>query len=201
MNNEIELLKREVDRKNNELVDYLNSLKMDLRNNKHVKFNDNLKNQNVNNDFIKNNYDSLQNDNEDYYRYKQRRLNNNNNNTNQLDYMDNNNNQDYNLNYDENNFDNLNENEYNNNHINNNYGKYHLNTNKIQEKRSINLKSSSTMIFNREEFLNERNNNTSNNALSASDSKISKFASIGRNLIAESEFIPIHESIIYIKFN
>lgn len=185
MNNDIELLKREVERKNNELVDYLNSLKMDLKNYKQVKFNEQMKNMNNNNEFVKDNYDNFNLNNDPYTNRNRRRR------TNQYDYNDNNHNYNFNnINEENNNFQNFNENEnnYRNNNYNNNNNLY---ANKAPDKRSVNLRSSSRMIFNREEYFNERNNNNT----SINESKITKFGSIGKNLIADSEFIPINESI------
>ncbi len=183
MNTDIEMLKREVETKNNELVDYLNSLKMDLKNYKHVKFNEQMKNMNSNNnDFIKDNYDNFNMNNDPYSNRTRRRR------TNQYDHPENNN---YTFNNDENNnFDNFNENDFNYRNINSNNNNNNLYVTKMPEKRNVNLRSSSTMIFNNEEYLNERNNNNA----SINESKITKFASIGKNLIAESEFIPIYES-------
>ena len=153
INTEIEMLKREVETKNNELVEYLNSVKMDLKNYKHVKFNEQMKNMNnQNHEFVKDNYDNFNFNNDQYANRNRRRRNN------QFDYPETNKNYDL-INEENYNFDNFDENGHNNR--NNNYG------NRIPEKRNVNLKSSSTMIFNKDEYINERNNynynNTSNN--------------------------------------
>lgn len=191
INNDIEILKREVEKKNNELVEYLNSLKMDMKNYKHVKFNEQMKNMNNHNyEFVKDNYDNL-NFNNDQYTNKNRRRR-----TDQYENHEinkNNNNNNYNLISDDNN------NFYYNNDDDYNFRNQNS-AHKFPEKKSVNLRSSSTMIYNREEYINERNNNYNNNT-SINESKMTKFASIGKNLIAESEFIPINESNLYeIKF-
>ena len=84
-----------------------------------------------------------------------------------------------------------------NNFRKNNNNDFHYNNYKSPEKKNLNLKSTSTMIFNKDEYLTERNNNNINNP-----TKFSSIAQRGRNLIADSEFIPINESkFIYLIFS
>jgi len=165
-------------------MDYLNTLKMDLKTYKQVKFNDQMKNMNSNVDFIKDNYENFNNNNDNYLnRFRNRGVNN------QYENLDNHNynfNNEENYNYEDNNL------EYNYNNNQNNYiNKNNVYGERLSGRKNLNLRSSSTMIFNKEEFLNERNNNSSIN-----ESKLTKFASIGKNLVADSEFIPINESKI-----
>lgn len=81
---------------------------------------------------------------------------------------------------------NLNDNEYSNF---NNIVSDGLNLSNIRGK-NINLKSSSNMIYTKDELMQERLNNNSN----SSDPKLGKYIGMGKNLMVDSEFIPIKES-------
>ena len=150
IDSDIDNLKREIERKNNDLVDYITTIKSDVKNSKFSKFNSNIGNQDYSYDnkgYLNN--DILNNDLSIGGLYKNNGLNDlgGNSNDSGLDLSK---------------------------------------LNKANPGKNVNLKSSSNMIYNRDELLQER--------LGNNDSKLGKYIGMGKNLSVESEFIPIKES-------